>query len=396
MAGNRKTFTKKVLLGALTKHDGNITRSAAYLHAHRDTVRRLMEEHSISREDLAKMGSEAPERKPLDPIERHDAEHYKKRVKTLEKELAYVTKLRESVIGLASAPQREGAPWLAKPAGKRRTEMPLLFTSDLQYGEVILADELDGVNEFNTEIARRRYRQLIHSTIDICMNYRHSERYPGIILLRGGDSISGDIHDELIQTNEVPSTMQVAELFEEEREGIRQLKKVFGKVQVLSVPGNHGRLTKKPVAKKYVEWNFDHLLTLMLERAFDGDKDVTFTHPKSGDIYFDVFGTKLLLTHGDRIGSRGGQGFIGASATVGRGSKKTRDAYATLGKRVDWLLMGHFHEFMVLPSTIVNGSLPGYSEFAAANRMRPEAPSQALFFIDSQYGLNEIRRVILT
>jgi hypothetical protein len=137
------------------------------------------------------------------------------------------------------------------------------------------------------------------------------------------------------------------------------------------------------------------MLTLMLEKAFQGDKRVTFLHPTSGEAYFDVFGRKFLLTHGDRIGSRGGTGFIGASATVARGFKKTRDTYQALGKPVDYVLCGHFHQFLVLNGGIVNGSLPGYSEFAMANKMPPEPPSQTLMFVDSQFGLNEIRRVVL-
>lgn len=389
--GKPSVHTKQVIEEALRAGRGVYVDAAATLGVNEATIRRAVKRFGL---DIASYLPESPSVEPARiASHKHDVDFYRRRNAELERDLSYAHKLRESIYELQ--PANIHAPEWTWKTSKRRTELPILFTSDIQYGEVIRKEELDGHNEYNVAVANRRYRDLIESTIDICKNYRRCDRYPGIILLRGGDSISGDIHDELIQTNEVPSTMQVAGLFAEEKRGIQLLKEEFGNVSVFSVPGNHGRLTKKPQAKRFVEWNFDHLLTLMLEKAFEGDRSVSFVHPVAGDVFFNALNTRILLTHGDRIGSRGGQGFVGASATVARGSKKTRDAYSAMGKTVDWVLMGHFHEFMVLPNTIVNGSLPGYSEFAAMNRMRPEPPSQALLFVDSNYGLNEIRRVVL-
>ena len=322
-----------------------------------------------------------------------DAEFWRGRFRSAEKDVNYLKRLRTEAFKLQDA-TIEFPEWAITPH-KRSADIPVLFTSDFQWGEVIDIDEMDGMNKFNLPIARQRYRQLIGSTIDICKNYRQQTKYPGIVYLRGGDSINGDIHDELQRTNEAPSTMQVMDLFAEETRGIELLRQAFGKVIVISVPGNHGRLTKKPIAKKYAEWNFDFMLSLMLEQQC-ASKDVTFMSPSSGEAYFQLYGIRFLLTHGDRIGSRGGQGFIGPIATMIRGVKKTRDAYATMNKLIDWVLLGHFHTSAMGPGFIANGSLPGYGEYAKALKAVPEAPRQTLFFVNRKYGLNEYRSIILS
>jgi hypothetical protein len=325
--------------------------------------------------------------------EQFDARFWEKQAKDAHKEIEYLKRLRSEVFKLSES-NLDMPEWALRPH-KRSADIPVLFSSDFQWGEVIDRDEMNGFNAFNLQIARNRYRQLIGSTIDICENYRQQAQYPGIVYLRGGDSVNGDIHEELQRTNEAPSTMQVMDLFRYEHRGIELLREAFGKVVVISVPGNHGRLTRKPIAKKYAQWNFDHMLSLMLETACQS-KDVTFITPTSGDAYFSLYGIRFLLTHGDRIGSRGGQGFIGPIATITRGAKKTKDAYATAGKLIDWVLIGHFHQSAMAPGFIANGSLPGYNEYAQSLRATPEPPCQTLFFVTNKYGLNEYRRIVLT
>lgn len=387
---------RDLLERTLRETGGDVQRAADTLALPESTVRRRIKSMKIN---IANIRSEAyvtatpSSLPPRGTPERHNVDSLRKKVVSLEKELAAALNYREGVFELAKADHRVPS-WVAGTS-RKRVETPIIFSSDVQFGEVIRSEEMDGVNAYDSAIAKRRYRDFISSSIDICKNYRRADRYPGCIYLRGGDSISGNIHDELLQTNDLPASMQVAELFGEEKRGIEVLAETFGRVNVISVPGNHGRVEKKPHAKGFVQSNYDHLLTLMLEQAFSGSKEITFTHPLSGDAYFRVHGVPMLLTHGDRIGSRGGQGFVGASATIARGAKKVRDEYASYGKPIKWVWMGHFHEFMVLNGTIVNGGMPGYSEFARMNRMRPEEPSQTLAFVDSRYGLNEIRRVVL-
>lgn len=313
-----------------------------------------------------------------------------------QREINAAEDLRSAVFGLANQAIEPPA-WTFSPPKRGDTGpgIPLLFASDFQWGEVIKANELDGINAFNARVASDRYKRLIERTIDLCWAHMVNPKYPGIIYLRGGDMISGDIHQELRETNDLQSIPAAIDLIEHEAAGIRALAERFGRVWVISVPGNHGRTTIKPHAKQYVETNYDYLIACMLEREFRADARIQFMTPLSGDARFKVYDWHFVLTHGDRIGSSGGQGFIGPAATITRGMKKLVDYYAGLRQHVDWCLVGHFHTAMELEYGFSNGSLPGYSEYAKTFRARPQSPTQWLLFVHPKNGVTARWKILL-
>jgi hypothetical protein len=319
-----------------------------------------------------------------------------RRLKLAERELNAAEDFRQSVFNLSTQPI-DAPQWSVAlpPKSDSVPGIPVLFASDFQWGEVIKANELDGINAFNARIASERYKRLIERAIDLCHSHMVNPKYPGIIYLRGGDMVSGDIHQELRETNDLSSIPACIDLIEHECTGIRQLADKFGKVWVISVPGNHGRTTIKPHAKKYVETNYDYLIACMIEREFRNDSRVQFMTPMSGDARFKVYDWHFVLTHGDRIGSSGGQGFIGPAATITRGMKKLVDYYAGLRQHVDWCLVGHFHTAMELEYGFSNGSLPGYSEYAKTFRARPQSPTQWLFFVHPKNGVTARWKILL-
>ena len=357
-----------------------------------DKAKRTLAENARLKAQLALKGREPAASGPS--LAERERRRYEDRIQNLAQQLKQSHRelnagedIRKAIFGLADQviePPRWTVP---STPSKSKPGIPVLFASDFQWGEVIKASELDGINAFNAEIARARYHRLIERTVDLCFRHMVNADYPGIVYLRGGDMISGEIHEELRETNDLQSIPAVVDLVEQETAGIRILADKFKRVHVISVPGNHGRTTIKPHAKRFVETNYDYLLACMLEREFREDKRVTFRSPVSGDARFAVFGWWFLLSHGDRIGSSGGQGFIGPAATITRGMKKLVDYYATLGQHVDWTLIGHFHTRMELEYGLSNGSLPGYSEYAKQFRMKPQPAEQWLFFVHPVHGI---------
>lgn len=308
-------------------------------------------------------------------------------LRSMAKSANYAEDLRQAVFGLAAQPLDHLEIPAPKMAQSAIPSIPVLFCSDFQWGEVIRKDQLDGVNEFNLKVARERYKLLIRKTLDICQHHTGKPHAKRFIYLRGGDMVSGDIHQELRETNAAMSVGQVVDLVEHEAAGIQMIRDAGYEVEVASVPGNHGRTTIKPQSKGYVETNFDTLSAWMLEREFKGDKGVRFYTPSSGDALFRIYGWQFCMTHGDRIGSRGGQGFIGAAATIARGMKRVYEYYGKLGTQLDYILTGHFHSAMELEWGFANGSLPGMSEYARDFRATPARPSQLLFFVHPHTGV---------
>ncbi len=211
--------------------------------------------------------------------------------------------------------------------------------------------------------------------------------------------VSGDIIQG-VRSDAPNPTAQLREQYQEALEFLSALTDRFvggDRNRVIVVPGNHDRSTLKPRSKRNVEFSYDDMISWFLESYFKAKDDsrVTFFTPASGDAHFPVYGTKFLLTHGDRLGSRGGQGFIGPAATVMRGIYKTRRQYADLGKTVHYILTAHFHTAMEVPHGIVNSTLVGFNEYARDLRMTPEAPNQWLFFVDPRWGITQRRKIYL-
>lgn len=299
--------------------------------------------------------------------------------------------IREGVFGLTEADVTTTPEWTYKPAPSGGWHTPVIFTSDNQYGEVVSKAELGGMNEFNKAIYAHRYDMMITKAIKFCdifKNWSTKHKYRGCIYLRGGDAISGSIHEELAETNDASAVPAVRELVQLERAGIMRLRERFGSVHVISIPGNHGRTTPKPRAKKYVELNYETIISWWLADSLRNEKGVTCEVPESGDAYFTAEGWRFLMSHGDRMGSRGGQGFIGPIATIARGHQKLRMAAAASGQPVDIVLTGHLHTSVKTEWGYGNGSMVGYSEYANSLRCEPDCAKQWLIMthVDHTYG----------
>jgi len=246
------------------------------------------------------------------------------------------------------------------------------------------------VNQFNSRIAAKRIQKLVDTTIDRCTNHMGSatKSYPGIVVMLGGDMISGNIHDELAETNDRTSWQAVNDLTDLLAGAIDTVATKFGRVFLPAVVGNHGRGTHKPRLKNAVYTSFDWSIYCNIARHFKGNKHVQFFIPSETDARFNVFGHRYLLTHGDNLGVKGGDGIIGAIGPIMRGRLKVHASEAEIGRDFDTLVMGHWHQAISLPGLIVNNSLKGFDEYARLRlRAKYSPPSQLLWFSHPTHGI---------
>lgn len=327
--------------------------------------------------------------------EGEDALRY--RIRTLEAELLQAREdqltasmVRREILKLRDTCESVTPPrWVVEiKKGGKNTLVPMTIWSDWHWGEVVNKAQVNGVNEYNLEIAHERAQRLLEGTVNLCMNYTVHGEYPGIVLLLGGDMVSGTIHDELTATNDKPIMPVVADLFGVLKRSITALREHFGRVFVVGVAGNHGRTSVKPVFKQAAYTNYDWLIYNLLEQSFQGDDAVVFQIPEGSDAYFKVWSHRFMLTHGDKLGVAGGDGIIGMLGPVARGSFKTRTSSASIGLDFDTLVLGHWHQYTPLPRIIVNGSLIGHGEYSQGKlRAVPERAQQALWFVHPENGV---------
>lgn len=305
--------------------------------------------------------------------------------------------LRTSLLGLSDP--LEPVTFQRTGRASRSRETVILFLSDLQWGEVISLAAMDGINSYSPEIARQRLERVFKTFVELCTTHWAGEPPERIILILGGDMISGEIHDELAKTNGLLSIPALKDCASCVISGITYIREHLDcPIDILSVPGNHGRVGKKPESKLYAEHSYDTLVADLVELHFKADgrwpEWFRMWKPVSGDALIWVYGYRFLITHGDRIGSRGGAGFVGAAATIARGFKKLVMDYAGRGIPLDFIMCGHFHVALELEEGICNGSLPGIGEYARDYRFKPKPCSQTFLAIHPKHGVTQ-RRLIL-
>lgn len=315
--------------------------------------------------------------------------------KALAKQLASADDFKLAVAGLTE-PLEPVSFQSLKKEGEISPETAVLDLSDLQWGEVIDLGVMDGLNSYNTDIARVRLKRVFEVFVGLITRHWAGPPPERIIIILGGDLISGEIHEELAKTNSLFSIPALRDCAANISAGIRLIRKaVKCPIDIISVPGNHGRTTKKTESKLYAAHSYDTLCADLIEMEFkeNGKWPDWFKmfKPSSGDALIWIYGYRVLITHGDRIGSRGGAGFVGTAATVARGFKKLVMDYAGRGIMLDFIICGHFHTALQLEEGICNGCLPGPSEYSRDLRFRPRPAVQAFLTFHPRRGVTQIR-----
>lgn len=278
--------------------------------------------------------------------------------------------------------------WLKTPKAQKGHRGTLLaFLSDTHFGEVVKSEAMAGFNAFNMEIAEKRTYRFFERVIHLTRHYISGVKYDGVVLALGGDIVSGDIHDELLRTNELSTYETLRAIRPWLVAGIEMFAEEFGNVHVVSAPGNHGRNRRKPEYKDRSANNADTLLAWNLADHFEKVKNITFDVPNAISTDFSIYGTNFRLEHGDE--AKGGTGIAGALSPLMIRVNRLRKQAQAEGRPFDILLTGHWHQLMSLPAKgiIVNGSLKGYDEYARGKGFEPELPQQALLAVSPEHGI---------
>lgn len=305
---------------------------------------------------------------------------------------------REHVLRLAPEPARL-QPNFRRGDGKGHgRQAVVLHLSDLHVGETVESSEVAGVNSYTLPIAQKRIGRLFN-TASVLMTsaWPASDGAPErVCVLLGGDLISGHgLHPEHAETDAGTAFEQVKWAAEYIAGGVLALHQALAKrfkqpveIVLISVAGNHGRSTfGKPRTKLVTLQSYDMLVGDFVEAALRHIPTIKHFQPRGFDAYFDVAGWPALLTHGDRMGSGGGTGFIGPMATIIKGHRKIVDTEYRQRRPVRWVFSGHFHTTGVTPFGFANGSGVGYGEYAKSLRADPEPAQQNYMVFHERYGL---------
>lgn len=295
--------------------------------------------------------------------------------------------VKQNIFRLVNTPASPPPRWLTASPKKRGrvVGVPTLLVSDIHFGERVSAAQINGLNEYTMEIARRRLQTMVDVTISLLRNEFSRIEYPGMVLALAGDMVSGSIHPELVAINEARDAKVLRDLQEILHACISRLAGEFGRLFIPCVTGNHGRLTQKTWAKDRNFTNADWILYQWLRSRFADDKRVTFYVADGADAYYRVFNHRYLLCHGDAF--KGGDGIIGALGPLARGDAKKRARNSEVGLDYETMICGHWHRLLMLRRMICNGSVKGVDEWSYQMGFPYEEPLQALWITDSRRGI---------
>jgi predicted phosphodiesterase len=275
--------------------------------------------------------------------------------------------------------------WILKSTVGKNIGVPTLVCSDIHYDEVVRPEQINHVNAFNRSIANRRLETLFVKTADLFLNHMANPYYDYFNLDLGGDLFSGNIHDELRETNVTTITQSLIALLNPIMAGIDLLYDKFKKIVIHCIAGNHGRIDKHVRYKNREQESFEWLFYQFLVKQYANNPDIHIEVADGPDLLYNIYNTRYLLTHGDQF--KGGSGIAGALSPLLLGDARKRKRALAINQLYDFMIMGHWHQLISAKGIIVNGSVKGYDEYAFQHNFDFEIPRQAAWITHPIWGI---------
>lgn len=282
---------------------------------------------------------------------------------------------RDLLLGLSD--RKNAKAWAIKKPIARGQAAAVLVLSDLHIGEVVRAETVLGLNEFNHVVAARRIEEATHRWLLLLEKERSiADIREGVVFL-GGDLIGGKIHSDQAEVND----LGIASSIEKAEECLEQVLRTVAKqskldaITVVCLSGNHDRTTERVQHSSFYENSNASIVYAHLRKRFEGVKGVRFVlgHGEYHDV--KVFDWNIRFTHGHRIKFSGGVG--GLSIPWNKHVSKLNKS-----KHADFTIGGHLHVWTYSSEGgfLVNGSIIGTTNYSLP--FGHQEPTQAYLTID--------------
>ena len=241
----------------------------------------------------------------------------------------------------------------------------IAMISDVHYGMVV--DNF--LNKYNPDIAQERMNYLTDKIIE----YSKLNNLDVMNVCLLGDMISGEQYLSVRLENRENLINQIINVSELLSEAIYKISLNVPFVTVSIADGNHGRAYNKK--ENLNKDNYTELIRKFLELKLKDISNITFTENvyDNNIISFECCGNTVVGLHGDKC----------------KKDKVSYEMYNMLNKKIDIILMGHFHQISqdICYETIVyrNGSFIGTDEYAR-NLNLNTYPTQKLLIV-SELGV---------
>lgn len=265
----------------------------------------------------------------------------------------------------------------------------VMHLSDMHADQIVLPTECGGLEEYNFNIACHRAETYVDTVLDWTqrtLNPRFHFRH--LTILSYGDQTSGEIHGNMQRSafrNSFKNSLAIGQL---QALMIRDLAPYFESINVVCVPGNHGRRSPK---KDYhgAHDNFDYLVAKGAELHCQDISNVYFTIPDCWSVNLDIAGIGFSISHGDDVGGSLGIPFYGM---VRRQKGLMALGAMQGGTRIRYYVMGHHHLAASLQDLdgelIVNGPWVATDAYSYNKFAGYREPSQLIHGVNKRHGIS--------
>lgn len=310
-----------------------------------------------------------------------------KQVKLLSEELVKVEKERDAFLEVGGVET-----YTIKSSGKESEKSEatsITLASDWHIEEQVKSSQVNGLNKFDINIAKERAEKFFKVTAQLIKVHQKEYEINTHILALLGDFISGSIHDDLMEGNNIQPTEAIWEAQKLIASGIEYLlKNTDVNLIIPCSAGNHSRITAKQRMTTEYGNSLEILMYRQMEKYFANEPRVKFIVNDSYLTYVKIYDFTARFHHGHSLKYGGGIGgiFIPTFKAISQWNKS---------KNADWDFFGHFHQLKDGGNFVSNGCLIGYSSYAIRNKFDYEKPKQAFIIIDKERGMDVVRKITL-
>ena len=277
-----------------------------------------------------------------------------------------------------------------KPSkGSGGEAVAVVLASDWHVEENVRPDTVNGSNEYNMEIAKRRAEKFFQHTLQLVQKEQQAIKIETLCVALLGDFISGNIHEELLASCEVGPVDAMTFAKNLIASGIEfLLANSKLKLVIPCTVGNHSRITKKVHVSGEQGMSLEWAMYNFLADHFKNEKRVTFVLSRSYHNYVDILGHLIRFHHGHAVQYGGGLGGL-TIPMVKAVMRWDNDKKAYLS------CCGHFHQKMDGERFVVNGSLIGDAPYGKRLGFTSR-PEQVFFLIDAKRGKTIVAPILVS
>ncbi|MDE1971023.1 MAG: metallophosphoesterase [Patescibacteria group bacterium] len=305
---------------------------------------------------------------------KNELQAWQQKYKSVNQELELSEKRFETLSSYDHTPQGYNLKKL-KASGEATA---ILVLSDWHLAEVVDPSTVNNLNTYDVDIAIKRVKTLFERTAMMIDVARGLSKIDTLVVAAIGDFISGALHDDQKETDELSPTESIILGEDLLTSGLSFLKREckFSNIQVVTCWGNHGRTTQRPRNSTAYKTSYEQLMYWHLAKTY---KEVSWKVENGYHNYLDIYGRIYRFHHGDCIKYFGGVGGLQIPAM-----KAIADWDRTLSAYHD--VFGHYHTTAFQRKYTSNGSVVGFNDFAIRNKCAYEEPAQSLIISSRKRG----------